>query len=216
MLRPRDGNLLSGLEKDKLQCKIRQVAGERWSEHTKQLKPLQIGDFVMCQNLKGPNPLKSDYSGEIVGLKNLNSYAVKLQPGGQVSTRNRTSLRKIPKPVSMTLPVVEVEGDRSGRVTRSGKSLVTEKSVDRVESAGFPGQSSGPGKFQGPGPGVGLMRQLPGQTTQEFYDAACENFMGQIFPEVLQKSPVSGQRSMSDDSGPVSYTHLTLPTTPYV
>ena len=26
--------------------------------------------------------------------------------------------------------------------------------------------------------------------------------MGQIFPGVLQKSPVSGQRSMSDDSGP--------------
>ena len=46
------------------------------------------------------------------------------------------------------------------------------------------------------------MRQLPGQTTQEFYDAACENFMGQIFPEVLHKSPVAGQRSKSDDSGP--------------
>ena len=109
MLRPRDGNLLSGLEKDKLQCKIRQVAGERWSEHTKQLKPLQLGDFVMLQNLKGPHPLKSDYSGEVVGLKNLHSYAVRVQPSGLVTVRNRTSLRKIPKPVTMNIPVVEAE-----------------------------------------------------------------------------------------------------------
>jgi len=46
------------------------------------------------------------------------------------------------------------------------------------------------------------MRQLPGQTTQEFYDGVCEEFMGQIFP--LGKSPVTGQGSKSDDSGPRS------------
>jgi len=60
MLRPKEGNLLSGLDKDRLQSKIRQKGGEKWSEHTKMLKPLQIGDFVMLQNLKGPHPLKSD------------------------------------------------------------------------------------------------------------------------------------------------------------
>jgi len=215
MLLPREGNLLSGPEKDRLQQNIRKVAGDRWSEHTKKLEPLKVGDFVMCQNLRGPHPLKSDYSGEVVGLKNLNSYAVRIQPGGQVSTRNRTSLRKISKPVTLDIPVVDVESDRPGRVTRSGKArtLVTEVPGARAELSGIPRQSLGPGQGQGSGiprqslgpgqgqgSGGGLMRQLPGQTTQEFYDGVCEEFMGQIFP--LGKSPVTGQGSKSDDSGP--------------
>jgi hypothetical protein len=155
----------------------------------------------MLQNLKGPHPLKSDYSGEVVGLRNLHSYAVRVQPSGLVTVRNRASLRKIPKPVTMNIPVVDAEVARpEGRVTRSGKSLVTERSVDSVGSAGIPGQSQGAGQDQGSG--EALMKQLPGQTGQEYREAVCENFMGQIFPGVLQKSPVSGQKSMNDDSGP--------------
>jgi hypothetical protein len=69
-LLPRPGNMLTGLEKEKLQSKIRQEAGERLSEHARPLRPLQLGDWVMCQNLNGPNPLKSDYSGEFVGFHN--------------------------------------------------------------------------------------------------------------------------------------------------
>ena len=80
----------------------------------------------MVQNLKGPHPLKSDYSGEIVGFHNDHSYAVKIQPGGRVSVRNRATLRKIPRPAPVHLPVLEPVGAGSRnvdsavtRVTRS-------------------------------------------------------------------------------------------------
>ena len=77
-LLPIPANLLSGEVKDKLQEKIRSEVGQKWSEHTKVLPELKIGDFVQIQNLKGRNPLKSDYNGEIVGRHNVNSYAVKV------------------------------------------------------------------------------------------------------------------------------------------
>ena len=115
----RPGNLLSGPEKDKLQGKIRKEAGDRWSEHTRPLKPLQLGDFVMLQNLKGSHPLKSDYSGEIVGRHTIHSYAVRVQPGGQVTIRNRATLRKIPKPVPVHIPVVESDLSRPPREPRT-------------------------------------------------------------------------------------------------
>ena len=62
--------------------KIRSEGGQRWSEHTRILPDLKIGDFVQIQNLKGRNPLKSDYNGKIVGRHNVNSYAVKVNGTG--------------------------------------------------------------------------------------------------------------------------------------
>ena len=94
-LLPRPENLLSGPVKDKFQEKIRKDAGLRWSEHTKVLQPLQLEDWVQLQNLKGSHPLKSDYSGEIVGKRNINSYAVRVNGTNQVTVRNRASLRKL-------------------------------------------------------------------------------------------------------------------------
>ena len=110
---------MSGPEKDKLQERIRKEAGDRWSEHTRPLKPLQIGDFIMLQNLKGSHPLKSDYSGEIVGRHNIHSYAVRVQPGGQVTIRNRATLRKIPKPAPVHVPVVQTDLSRPPRQPRT-------------------------------------------------------------------------------------------------
>ena len=43
-------------------------------KNTRILPELKIGDFVQIQNLKGRNPLKSDYDGEIVGKHNINSH----------------------------------------------------------------------------------------------------------------------------------------------
>ena len=60
---------------------------------------LKEGDFVQLQNLRGRNPLKSDYNGIVVGKRNLNSYAVKINGTGRVTVRNRATLRKILPPV---------------------------------------------------------------------------------------------------------------------
>ena len=104
-LLPIPANLLSGEVKDKLQEKIRSEGGQRWSEHTRVLPELKIGDFVQIQNLKGRNPLKSDYNGEIVGRHNVNSYAVKVNGTGKTTVRNRASLRKILPPIPVHKPI---------------------------------------------------------------------------------------------------------------
>ena len=97
-LLPIPDNLMSGPVKDVLQEKIRKAGGQKWSEHTKVLQPLVAGQWVQLQNLRGNHPLKSDYSGVIVGKHNENSCAVKVNGTGKVTLRNRASLRKIPPP----------------------------------------------------------------------------------------------------------------------
>ena len=119
-LLPSPETLLSGPVKDKLQETTREVAGLRWSEHSKVLQPLQLGDWVQLQNLKGSHPLKSDYSGEIVGTHNVNSYAVKINGTNQVMVRNGASLRKIPPPVSIHIPVIGSDLSRPAREPRPG------------------------------------------------------------------------------------------------
>jgi hypothetical protein len=79
----------------------------------------------MLQNLKGPHPLKSDYSGEIVGKHNVHSYAVKVQPGGRVTIRNRATLWKIPKPASVHIPVFESDLARPPREPRTADPALT-------------------------------------------------------------------------------------------
>ena len=103
-LLPIPANLLSGVAKDKLQEKIRADGDKRWSEHTKVLPDLKVGEFVQLQNLKGLHPLKSDYNGEVVGRHNVNSYAVKVNGTNRTTVRNRASLRKIPPPVPIHEP----------------------------------------------------------------------------------------------------------------
>ena len=41
---------------------------ERHNEHTKNLKPLRIGDRVFVQNQEGPHPRKWDRSGLVVDV----------------------------------------------------------------------------------------------------------------------------------------------------
>ena len=84
-----------GEVKDKLQGKIRADGEKRWSEHTRVLPDLKEGDLVQLQNLKGRNPLKSDYNGNISGKTNLNSYSVKGNGTNRVTVRNRATLCRI-------------------------------------------------------------------------------------------------------------------------
>ena len=66
-LLPIPENFMTAEVKDKLQGKNREDGAKRWSEHTRVLPDLKEGDFVQMQNLRGRNPLKSDYNGIIVG-----------------------------------------------------------------------------------------------------------------------------------------------------
>ena len=107
-LLPIPENLMTGEVKDKLQGKIREDGAKRWNEHTRVLPELQKGDFVQMKNLRGRNPLKSDYNGIIVGKNYVNSYSVKVNGSNVVTVRNRASLRKILPPI----PVYNLDGMR--------------------------------------------------------------------------------------------------------
>ena len=66
---------------------------EKWSEHTRELKPLKIGDNVYVQNLVGNNPLRWERTGIVVEVRPFKQYAVKLDGTGRVTIRNRRNLR---------------------------------------------------------------------------------------------------------------------------
>ena len=67
---------------------------ERWTEHTRSLPPLKVGDHVFIQNQVGNHPKKWDKSGLIVEVKQHHQYVVKTDGSGIPTLRNRQFLRK--------------------------------------------------------------------------------------------------------------------------
>jgi hypothetical protein len=82
-------------------------AAERWSEHTKRLPPLIVGDRVRIQNQSGPHPIKWDKTGTVIEVRQYNQYVVKTDGSGRMTTRNRKFLRKfspvVTPPSSITI-----------------------------------------------------------------------------------------------------------------
>ena len=65
-----------------------------WSEHTRQLPALAVGDYVRIQNQTGQHPNKWDRTGTVVEVKQHDQYQVKVDGSGRVTLRNRRFLRK--------------------------------------------------------------------------------------------------------------------------
>jgi hypothetical protein len=157
-LLPAPEKLMSGVVKDKLQEEIRLAGGQRWSEHTRRLAPLEMGCWVQLQNLRGPHPLKSDSNGVVIGKHNVNSYVIRVNGSGKITIRNRCSLRVIPKPPKITLPVslpgvVSRHGDRAPAPAGSGGhggNVLRQRSqgTDNVSQSGGKSQDSQHGKSQ--------------------------------------------------------------------
>ena len=77
--------------------KMRYTRGlERWSEHTKELPKLKIGDVVLIQNQRGtPKEAKRwDRSGVVLEVEKFDKYVVRVDGSGRITTRNRRFLRK--------------------------------------------------------------------------------------------------------------------------
>ncbi|XP_046558352.1 uncharacterized protein LOC124267481 [Haliotis rubra] len=72
----------------------RHMMAERLTQHTKQLPPLAVGDFVRIQNQIGPHPLKWDKTGCVVEVRQFDQYVVRVDGSGRVTLRNRKFLRK--------------------------------------------------------------------------------------------------------------------------
>ena len=78
---------------------------ERWSSHTRDLKPLQPGMKVMIQNQHGAGKVSKKWDKTGVILENLgyNKYRVKVDGSGRVTDRNRQFLRQF-TPVTSIQP----------------------------------------------------------------------------------------------------------------
>ena len=64
-------------------------AAERWSEHTKRLPPLAVGNHVRIQNQTGPYPTKWDKTGVVVEVRQFDQYVIRIDGSGRMTTRNR-------------------------------------------------------------------------------------------------------------------------------
>ena len=67
---------------------------EKWSEHTKALPVLTVGDNVYIQNLVGNHPRRRERTGVIVEVRQFHQYVVKIDGSGRLTLRNRQHLRK--------------------------------------------------------------------------------------------------------------------------
>ena len=78
-------------------------AHERWSEHTKRLPPLVVGDSVRTQNQVGAHPNKWDKTGNVIEVRQFDQYVIRVDGSGRVTIRNRKFLRKY-TPVATPAP----------------------------------------------------------------------------------------------------------------
>ena len=85
-------------------------AAERWSEHTKRLPPLVVGDKVRVQNQTGPHPTKWDKTGTITEVRQYDQYVIKMDGSGRMTVRNRKFLRKY-IPVVKSAPTITINRD---------------------------------------------------------------------------------------------------------
>ena len=76
-----------------LRCRHHRAA-ERWTEHTRRLTPLKVGDHVYVQNQTGNHPLKWDTTGQVTEVRQYDQYLVRVDGSGRVTLRNRKFLRK--------------------------------------------------------------------------------------------------------------------------
>ena len=83
---------------------------ERWTEHTRKLPPLKVGDTVRVQNQTGPNPTKWDKTGTVIEVLQNDQYRIRMDGSGRATLRNRRFLRKF-LPVYPKRSPISIETD---------------------------------------------------------------------------------------------------------
>lgn len=76
---------------------------ETWTEHSRGLHPLSIGNHVLVQNQSGPFPTKWDKTGVVVETLPYLQYRIRIDGVGRSTLRNRRFLRLF-TPHTPTLP----------------------------------------------------------------------------------------------------------------
>ena len=99
---------------------------EKWSEKTKTLANLEIGDHVSIQNCHGNSPLKWDKRGVIVSYDGFDKYGVNVDGSRRLTFRNRKHLKKFVPLYSD--PLID---DFSNENELQGEKLTTPEHVQR-------------------------------------------------------------------------------------
>ena len=93
-------------EKREVAFRTRLMRGvERWSEHSRDLPPLEPGTKVLIQNQYGAGKTAKrwDKSGLVIESLGFNKYRVRIDGSGRITDRNRQFLKKF-TPVTPTSP----------------------------------------------------------------------------------------------------------------
>ena len=69
-------------------------AAERWTEHTRRLPPLVVGDHVRIQNQTGSHLTKWDKTGVVIKVRQFDQYVVRVDGSGRITLCNHKFLRK--------------------------------------------------------------------------------------------------------------------------
>ena len=77
---------------------------ERWTEHTKSIPPLIVGDYVRIQNQTGNNPRKWEKTGKVVEVRQHDQYEIRVDGSDSITLRNRTFLRKFTPAMTRAAP----------------------------------------------------------------------------------------------------------------
>ena len=130
-----------------LALRNRHIKGaERWSEHTKPLPPLAVGDTVRIQNQTGNHPLKWDNTGLVVEVRQHDQYIVRVDGSGRVTLRNRRFLRKYEpymprqplRTIGTLLPPVPPPTSKSLQLTQTTEAPTTQQVTPQPEPASAP------------------------------------------------------------------------------
>ena len=84
---------MDALEREKAYTEKLKREGMKWAEHSKDLKPLAIGQDVLiqCQTIKDSG--KWNRSGRVISQEDRSSYMVRIDGSGRMGRRNRIHLR---------------------------------------------------------------------------------------------------------------------------
>ena len=77
---------------------------ELWTEYTKSIPPLIVGDYVRIQNQTGNNPRKWDKTGKVFEVQQHDQYAIRVDGSGRITLRNRKFLRKFTPAMTRAAP----------------------------------------------------------------------------------------------------------------
>jgi hypothetical protein len=132
--RPQEGWRLVQEDREKA-LRLRYCRGkEKWSEHTKKLPKLSVGDRVLIQNQMGtPKVAKRwDRSGVVLEVEDYDKYKVRVDGSGRLTQRNRQFLRQV-TPYQPLQPVhrAQVQTDPEEGVRQTGaKQVQDDNTVD--------------------------------------------------------------------------------------